>query len=253
MKDRPLIGINSDYRANVKGRSPHCLIHNGYFDVLLAANAIPVIIPPLVKEPDLQPILDRLDGVILTGGDDLDPRKMGLTPHPSITVMSERRENHDRLLCRLVQQRRMPVLGIGLGAQELNVVNGGGIYVHLPEDMPRGIPHRDPQGGPHRHTVVMARGSRMEEIYGPGEIRVNSYHHQGIRKLAPIFRVGAVAPDGLIEAYEGKDAGWWVVGVQWHPENEGNISLDMQLIEAFTDAAAMHARSSSGLALAKAS
>ena len=122
--------------------------------------------------------------------------------------------------------------------QQLNVVNGGGIYLHLPEDMPRSIPHRDPQGGVHRHTVVMEPGTRMEEIYGPGEIRVNSYHHQGIRKLAPIFRVGAVAPDGLIEAFEGKDPSWWVTGVQWHPENEGNISLDMQLIEAFTAAAA---------------
>ena len=122
--------------------------------------------------------------------------------------------------------------------QELNVVNGGGIFLHLPEDMPESIPHRDPQGGVHRHTVVMEPGTRMEEIYGPGEIRVNSYHHQGIRKLAPIFRVGALAPDGLIEAFEGKDPSWWVVGVQWHPENEGNISLDMQLIEAFTEAAA---------------
>ena len=103
--------------------------------------------------------------------------------------------------------------------------------------MPQGIPHRDPQGGAHRHTVVMEPGTRLEEIYGPGEIRVNSYHHQGIRKLAPIFRAGALAPDGLIEAFEGKDPGWWVVGVQWHPENEGNISLDMQLIEAFVDAA----------------
>ena len=94
----------------------------------------------------------------------------------------------------------------------------------------------------------------MEEIYGPGEIRVNSYHHQGIRKLAPIFRVGALAPDGLIEAFEGKDPSWWVVGVQWHPENEGNISLDMQLIEAFTAAAAAHTSASKGsLTLARAS
>ena len=108
--------------------------------------------------------------------------------------MPERRETADRLLCKLVQQRRMPVLGIGLGMQELNVVYGGGIYLHLPEDMPRGIPHRDPQGGAHRHTVVMEPGTRMEEIYGQGEIRVNSYHHQGIRKLAPDFRVGGPRP-----------------------------------------------------------
>jgi len=236
MKKRPLIGINTDFRAPVKGRTPHCFIHSGYFDCLLAANALPVFIPPLVRESDLAPILDQLDGVMLTGGDDLDPRKMGLSPHPSVTVVSERRELSDRLLCKIVQQRGIPTLGIGLGMQELNVVAGGGLYLHLPEDLPRSIPHRDPQGGPHRHIVVMQPGTRLEQIYGPGEIRVNSYHHQGVRKLAPIFRPAALAPDGLIEAFEGKDASWWVTGVQWHPENEGHISLDMQLIEAFVEA-----------------
>src|SRR4051794_34156639 len=102
MTDRPLIGINTDYRATAKGRTPHGFIHSGYFDCILSANALPVIIPPLVRETDLTPILDRLDGVMLTGGDDLDPRKMNLAPHPSVTVMSDRRESADRLLCKLV-------------------------------------------------------------------------------------------------------------------------------------------------------
>src|SRR5947208_682230 len=101
MKDRPLIGINSDYRSTAKGRTPNTLLPSGYYDVLLAANAVPVIIPPLTREPDLSPILDRLDGVMLTGGDDLDPKKMNLSPHPSVTVMCERRESADRLLCKL--------------------------------------------------------------------------------------------------------------------------------------------------------
>jgi putative glutamine amidotransferase len=238
MKYRPLIGINTDYRAPAKGRSPHCYLHSGYYECLMTANALPLFIPPLLKEADLAPILDRVDGLMLTGGDDLDPRKMGLTPHPSVTVVPERRELSDRMLCKMAQQRKMPTIGIGLGMQELNVVAGGGLFIHLPEDMPKSIPHHDPHGGAHRHTVVMQPGTRLEQIYGPGEIRVNSYHHQGIRKLAPNFRVAALAPDGLIEAFEGKDPSWWVTGVQWHPENEGNISLDMQLIEAFIEAAA---------------
>src|SRR4051812_21181511 len=108
MNNRPLIGLNTDYRANVKGRTPHSYMASGYYDVLLAANAIPVLIPPLTKEQDLGPILDTLDGVMLTGGDDLDPRKMGLSPHPSVTLMSERRENADRLLIKLIQQRKLP-------------------------------------------------------------------------------------------------------------------------------------------------
>jgi putative glutamine amidotransferase len=237
-KDRPLIGINADYRVPTKGRAPLSVLHSGYYDCVLTAGGLPVMLPPLTKEHDLAPILERLDGVILTEGDDMDPKKMGLSPHPSITTLPERREAADRLLCKLIQQRRMPVLGAGLGMQQLNVCYGGGIYQHLPEDLPKSIPHRDPQGGVHRHIVVMEPGSLMEDIYGPGEIRVNSYHHQGIRKLAPMFKAGALAPDGLIEAIEPKEEGWFCVGVQWHPQNEGNISLDMQLIEAFINAAA---------------
>src|ERR1700754_2488699 len=145
MKDRPLIGINADYRATAKGRTPHSYMHSGYYDCLLSAGALPVIIPPLIKEHDLAPILDRLDGVYLTGGDDLDPKKMGLAPHPSVTVMAERRETADRIPCKPIQQRKIPVLAVGLGMQELTVVNGAGIFLHLPEDMPRSTPHRDPQ------------------------------------------------------------------------------------------------------------
>ncbi|QEH33620.1 Putative glutamine amidotransferase [Aquisphaera giovannonii] len=238
MSHRPLIGINTDLRVSAKGRTACSVIPSGYYEALLTANALPVMIPPLIRESELMPILEKLDGVVLTGGDDLDPRKMGLSPHPSVKMIPERRELADRLLCKLVQQQKIPTLGIGLGMQELNVVCGGGLFVHLPEDLPRCIPHYDPHGGAHRHTVVMQPKTRLAEIYGPGEIRVNSYHHQGIRKLAPNFRTAAIAPDGLIEAYEGKEPGWWVVGVQWHPENEGHISLDMQLIEAFVAAAA---------------
>ncbi|MBX6313150.1 MAG: gamma-glutamyl-gamma-aminobutyrate hydrolase family protein [Isosphaeraceae bacterium] len=237
-KDRPLIGINTDYRAAAKGRTPYSFMHSGYYDCILTAGGLPVMLPPLIKEHDLAPILDRLDGVILTEGDDLDPKKMGLGMHPSVQMIPERREVADRLLCKLVQQRKMPVLGVGLGMQELNVCYGGGIYLHLPEDLPKSIPHRDPQGGVHRHTVVMQKGTMLEEIYGEGEIRVNSYHHQGIRKLAPGFRAGALAPDGLIEAIEWKGEDWFCVGVQWHPQAEGTVSLDMQLIEAFVNAAA---------------
>ena len=236
-KDRPLIGLNADIFTPSKGRSPHTILHSGYYECLLTANALPVIIPPMIKEQDLAPILDRLDGLILTEGDDMDPKKMGLSPHPSIKQITERRENADRLLCKLAQQRKMPTLGVGLGMQQMNVVYGGGIYQHLPEDLNRGFPHRDPQGGAHRHIVIMEKGSLMEDIYGDGEICVNSYHHQGIRKVAPGFRAGALAPDGLVEAIEWKGEDWFAIGVQWHPQNEGNISLDMQLIEAFVSAA----------------
>lgn len=235
--DRPLIGINTDVRVVSKGKPAYSLVHSLYYDCVLTAGGMPVMIPPLAKEQDLAPLVDRLDGIILTEGDDLDPMKMGLGPHPSIRRIAERREVTDRVLCKLVQQIKMPVLGVGLGMQQLNVCYGGGIYQHLPEDMPKCIPHFDPQGGAHRHVVVMEKGSMMEDIYGEGEIRVTSYHHQGVRKLAPGFRAGALAPDGLIEAIEWTGEDWFCVGVQWHPHKDGTVSLDMQLIEAFVTAA----------------
>lgn len=237
-KDRPLIGINADLYVPARGRTPFTALHSGYYDAILLAGGLPIVLPPLAKENDLAPILEKLDGVVLTEGDDMDPRKMGLTPHPAIKTIHERRELADRIICKVAQQRRMPILGIGLGAQQMTVCYGGGIYQHLPEDMPKCIPHRDPQGNMHRHVVKMVRHSLMEKIYGDEEIPVTSAHHQGIRKLPTGFRAAAHAPDGLIEAIEWKGNDWFAVGVQWHPQNEGNISLDVQLIETFVAACA---------------
>ena len=160
MKYRPLIGINTDYRATAKGRTPHCYIHSGYFDCLLSANAFPVFIPPLIRESELTPILDRLDGVMLTGGDDLDPQEDG-------AGAASVRDGHYRapraggppaLQADPAAQDARPRHWVGM--QELNVVAGGGLFIHLPEDMPKSIPHRDPHGGAHRHTVVMQPGTR---------------------------------------------------------------------------------------------
>jgi putative glutamine amidotransferase len=237
-KDRPLIGINADYYVPARGRAPFTALHSGYYDCILLAGGLPIVLPPLHKEHDLAPIVEQLDGLVLTEGDDMDPRKMGLGPHPSIRPMHERRELTDRLLCKLAQQRKLALLGVGLGMQQMTVCFGGGLYQHLPEDLPKSIPHRDAQGGMHRHVVTMAKNARLYKLYGEGEIPVTSYHHQGLRKLPPGFRAAAHAPDGLVEAIEWKGDDWFAVGVQWHPQNEGNISLDMQLLEAFVEAAA---------------
>jgi putative glutamine amidotransferase len=236
-KDRPLIGINLDLRPATKGTGAWSVLHTGYFDCILLAGGIPVLLPPLAKEHDIAPLFERLDGLVLVGGDDLDPRKMGLAPHPAVRLMPERRETADRVLCKLAQQRKLPTLGIGVGMQEINVCYGGGLYLHIPEDLPKALPHRDPQGGLHRHVVKMAKKTMLEDIYGHDDVLVTSYHHQAIRKVAPGFRVAATAPDGVVEAIEWAGEDWFCVGVQWHPENEGHISLDMQLMEAFVTSA----------------
>src|SRR5262249_50886357 len=132
--------------------------------------------------------------------------------------------------------RRIPVLAIGLGMQQLNVTLGGTLYLHLPEELPRAMPHRDPTGQAHRHLVLVEPGTRLEEIYGGGEIRVNSSHHMAVRQLGTGLRAAALAPDGVIEAVETTDSHWFCIGVQWHPESESSSALDQQLFECFLQA-----------------
>lgn len=229
---RPVVGINTDLRIPAKGRAPVSVVATGYVDCVLAAGGIPLIIPPLTKEQDLRPIVERLDAMVLIGGDDLDPRRLGMAPHPAVRIALPRREDSDRLLVRMATERKLPVLGVGFAMQLLNVMFGGTIYQHLPEDLPRALPHKDPLGGSHRHGIEITPGTRLDDIYGDGEIRVNSSHHQAVRRVSNKFRVAAVAPDGVIEAIEAIEPDWFCMGVQWNPASETASALDLQLFEA---------------------
>lgn len=238
---RPFIGVNADYVPASKIHRPHVRLAAGYLDTVVAAGGLPVIVPPLGKDIEVDAWLDRLDGFILSGGLDMDPRRLGLPAHSAVQPMSERRDESDRQLVRRLVERRLPVLGIGLGMQQINVALGGTLYLHLPQDMPRAMPHRDATDPDHRHAVLIEPNTRMEEIYGAGEIRVNSCHHQAVRQMGSDLRAGARAPDGVIEAIESVDPHWFCVGVQWHPEAETASALDMQLLEAFIQACLRHA------------
>ena len=233
---RPLIGVNADFTPSAKTITAHLRLAVGYVDAITAAGGLPVVLPPLCKDVDPDAFLDRLDGILLSGGLDLDPRRHGLPTHTAVHLMPERRDDSDRLLIREIIERRVPVLGVGLGMQQLNVALGGTLFLHLPDEQPRAMPHRDAAGMPHRHLVLVEPNTRLEEIYGGGEIRVNSAHHQAVRQAAPGLRVCARAPDGIIEAVEAVDPNWFCVGVQWHPESETASALDAQLFECFVQA-----------------
>ncbi|GBD37543.1 Putative glutamine amidotransferase [bacterium HR36] len=245
---RPLIGINTDLVLGKMEGSGQIRVHVGYAESVYAAGGLPILIPPVLKKAELEALLDRLDGLVLVGGQgDLDPKRQGLPRHHAVQPIPAQLEEFDRLLCQLAVARQLPILGVALGMHLLNVVCGGTLYMHLPEDLPRSLAHFDATGAIHRHVVKLQPGSRLEVIYGEEEILVNSYHHQAVKEVAPGFRVAAVAPDGVIEAIETDCEEWWALGVQWHPHSETASKLDLQVFEALVQASV---KRESALALA---
>ena len=232
MGRKPLIGVNADYRGARKDTPAYAVVTAGYFDCLIKAGAIPIIIPPLTDPNDIGRILDALDGVVLCGGGDLDPRHDGFMLHPALRLLDARREQFDRTLIGMVAKRRMPVFGIGCGMQLLNISQGGNLFLHLPEDMPRALPHSDPMDPSHRHALVVEMKTLMGRVYGEGEIRVNSMHHMAVDDVAPGFAVTARCPDGVVEAIE-STTDWVALGTQFHPEASSASALDVRIFEEF--------------------
>ena len=242
MNKKPLIGLNSDFRASQNGSPALSFLFSGYYDSLLNAGAIPVIIPPFRENRELgnnlDQLLDTLDGVVLVGGADLDPRRDGYMLHPTVRPMDERRETFDRFLVEKIIERRTPVLGIGVGMQLINVSLGGTLFLHIPEDNPKALPHRDTMDPNHRHGLVIVKKSLLENVYGENDIRVNSMHHMAVDDVAPGFCVTGRCPDGIIEVIESIHDDWFAIGTQFHPEAPSATALDQGIFREFVQGVA---------------
>jgi len=237
MSKKPLIGINGDFRAARKETVPLSWFNTGYYDSVTAAGGIPTLMPPLSDDDDLKQVLEGLDGLVMAGCTlDLDPIRLGMEKHPSTRVMPARREDFDRRLAKLAVEMRIPLLAVGSGMQTVNVVCSGTLHQHIAEEFPKHLHHRDPVESTLRHVIDIVPGTRVDAIYGPGEIRINGQHHMCINQPARLFRVSATCPDGVIEAYESIDEDWFCLGLQWHPENESASALDMQVFQTFVEA-----------------
>ncbi len=238
---KPIIALNADYRAADGDKPAVTYVPGGYYEAILEAGALPFILPPLEEQEDLDQALRMVDGVLLVGGADLDPRRDGWMLHPAVRPLATRRESFDRMLARTVCERRMPVFGIGVGMQLLNVTLGGNLFLHLPEDLPNALPHHDILDRAHRHTLELAAGSIMDRVYGDGELRVNSRHHMAIDELAEGLTVTARCPDGVIEAIESTSEDWFAMGTQFHPEADTASALDLRIFEEFLAGVKEHA------------
>ena len=212
-----------------------------YLDALARAGAVPRILTP--SHDPVPDALDGCDGLLLTGGEDVDPVLYGASArHPTVKV-DRARDDYELALTRAALDREMPILAICRGIQVLNVAAGGTLVQDLPSERPAALAHRA-GAGPEAiaHDVIVTRGSELERLLdgtidATGRIGVNSRHHQAIDQLAPGLRVTALAPDGIVEAIE-KPGGAFCLGVQWHPENFWRSGRFARLFEALVDAAA---------------
>lgn len=223
---KPLIGLAAETFSSGYGPEPDRLVHGTlttYLDAVLGAGGLPVIIPLAAAGPDLPALMARLDGVLLTGGGDVDPAHFGAAPHPHLGEVDRQRDQLELALARRITVDDQPVLGVCRGAQVLNVALGGTLYQDLPSEYPGALlrhahPVRDFPREYLAHPVRVEEETLLARVLGRPVVHVNSRHHQAVKDLAPGLAVAARAPDGVIEGVE-KPGHPFALGVQWHPEN----------------------------------
>ena len=212
-----------------------------YVDAILRAGAIPLVIPPNLPEESLADTLQNLDGLLLSGGPDVDPVHFGEEPLPAMGRIDPGRDRVELGLARLALETGMPILGICRGAQVLNIAAGGDIFQDLPSQAEGILKHvQQPTPMPYpTHGIRIEPGSLLASVTGRGSLRVNTWHHQAVRRVAPGFAVSATAEDGVIEAIE-KPGAAFVLGLQFHPESmaKGGSPEATLLFEAFVKSAA---------------
>jgi putative glutamine amidotransferase len=208
-----------------------------YLAALEAAGAIPLVVPPLTVTP-VHDLLDRVDGLCLSGGPDLDPQAYNERRHQRTGPIEPDLDVFEFALARAADERGMPILAICRGLQVLNVARGGALHQHLPDVVGETINHRQPEPGPTpTHTVEIAGTSRIAIILAREEAQVNSFHHQAVSRLGSGLVVTGRAPDGTVESIEATDRDF-VVGVQWHAETLVARPEQAALFRAFVEEAA---------------
>ncbi len=240
---RPLIGVttsemrrgdNSTLRRHGEPPHPEMALGMTYLQAIERAGGMPVVLPPL-SPSDVPGLLDRFDGICLSGGPDLDPAAYGVRyRHPELGTTEPALDDFELAVAREADRRRMPLLGVCRGAQSLNVARGGTLHQHLPG-------HRQTEMACEpTHDVQVAWGSRLARTLGTTRLRVNSFHHQAVAETGAGLRVAARAADGTIEGIECGEHPF-LLGVQWHAETLVAQPAQLALFSALVAAASRHA------------
>lgn len=213
-------------------------LNEAYLDALTGAGIVPVVVGPQLS--GLDEIVARVDGLVLTGGEDVAPALYGADPGPHTDPPHATRDRAEIALLAAARRAALPTLAICRGLQVANVALGGTLLQDIPTERPSAIAHARSDARAQRvHEVRVVSGSRIASALGATGLTVNSSHHQAIDRVADGLTVSATAPDGIVEGAEWTgDDGWWMVGVQWHPEELTTTPerWDTSLFAAFRDA-----------------
>ena len=214
---RPLIAVTATtgiMRDRMRAR-----VNVAYLEAIESAGLLPVVSAPLAGTALAAELLDRVDGLLLTGGEDVDPRHYGAPRHQSTEESHSLRDAWELALVDAARRRGMPVLAICRGMQLVNVALGGTLIQDIPSERPGDVDHAQATARTVRvHGAVIDPRSRFAAAIGASSIRVNSSHHQAIDRIAPGLQAVGRSEDGLVEAVEATGDGWWMLAAQWHPE-----------------------------------
>lgn len=230
MTSRPAIGISA-YSQQARWGSwelPAVLLPARYTDMVAAAGGLPVLLPPL---SGVDGVLDRLDGLVLSGGGDIDPARYGAERDPASGPPNSGRDHAEMALALQALEHAVPVLGICRGLQVINVALGGTLHQHLP-DLVGHDGHSPEPGGYGRHKVSVAPGTQLAGILGRTEAAVPTHHHQAVDRLGDGLVLAAWTDDTTIEAVELRQPASFMIAVQWHPEAGDDPSLFRALVAA---------------------
>ena len=228
---KPFIGITSDY---VNGK-PQYRVTWAYVQAIEKAGGLPVMLPYKVDPANVPEYVDHLDGLLFSGGDDLDPKAFGEDRHLMAEAIDPDRQTFEMALIREVEKRRMPLLGICLGLQVMNVYRGGSLHQFLPDlDRENPLEHRKLDDPTRRHEVALEPDTFPAMATGKRVLLCNTSHKQSVKTLGRNLRITARAPDGVIEGIEDPSLPFFTA-VQWHPERQNDepdhLALFKRLIE----------------------
>jgi putative glutamine amidotransferase len=227
----PLIGITTPSQGETR---LYC-VRSEYVDAVRLAGGVPILLPP--GEPEESAfILERVDGLMLSGGGDIDPVFYQGAPHPMIYSVDSKRDRFEYALAQLALATDIPLLGICRGLEMLVVASGGTLVSHVPDEFGEATRHRTHQSLPSEHCVQIAPESRLAKVIGTKEATIFSWHHQAASTVPLGWRVTAQAPDGVIEALEHEHHPW-AIALQWHPELSINDPQQQRIFQAFVEAA----------------